>query len=248
MIRVVIIEDEAGASQYLESTLAEVAPDLRVVQKMDNMEHAVQWFSGNKADLIFLDIKTDDENIFALFEKMCLHTPVIFTTACSQNAVYAFRLNSIDYLLKPFSGEDLDRAIGKFRSNPMRGIDVGNRLDSLEQKKGFQERFLAVSGKKMKSIPVSQVAYFMTQGRYTQLVTKTNEKFLLDHSLENIINRVDPKLFFRINRQMIVGFDAIVHMIAWSRSRIKIELSPPAEIEVISSIDNTSEFRKWLDR
>ncbi|MFT3794649.1 LytR/AlgR family response regulator transcription factor [Flavobacterium sp.] len=248
MIRVVIIEDEAGASQYLESTLAEVAPDLRVIHKTDNMAHAAEWFSGNEADLIFLDIKTDDENVFSLFEQMGLHTPVIFTTTCSHHAVRAFRFNSIDYLLKPFSGEELGRAIGKFRSNPMRGIDVGGRLDNLQQKKGFQERFLAVSGKKMKSIPVQQVAYFMTQGRYTQLVTKTNEKYLIDHSLENIINRVDPKLFFRINRQMIVGFDAIVHMIAWSRSRIKIELSPPAEVEVVSSIDNTAEFRKWLDR
>lgn len=248
MIRVVIIEDEAGASQYLESTLAEVAPDIRVIHKMDNMEHAAEWFSDNQPDLIFLDLNSGDNDNLALFETLCQKTPVIFTTISSHHAVHAFRFNSIDYLLKPFSGEELGRAIGKFRSNPMHGIDVGGRLDNLQQKKGFQERFLAVSGKKMKSIPVHQVAYFMTQGRYTQLVTKTNEKYLIDHSLEHIINRVDPKLFFRINRQMIVGFDAIVHMIAWSRSRIKIELSPPAEIEVVSSIDNTAEFRKWLDR
>lgn len=247
MIRVVIIEDEAGASQYLESVLHEVAPDIQVIKKMDNMERAAEWFSGNQADLIFLDINLGGDNAFSVLEKMRLRTPIIFTTSCSQYAVRAFRLNSIDYLMKPFSGEELGRAIGKFRTNPMRGIDVGAMLNSLERR-GFQERFLAVSGKKMKSIPVLQVAYFMAQGRYTQLVTKANEKFLLDHSLEHIISRVDPKLFFRINRQMIVGFDAIVQMIAWSRSRIKIELAPAAETEVVSSIDNTAEFRKWLDR
>lgn len=247
MIRVVIIEEESGASQHLEHTLAEVAPDLHVIQKINSIERAEEWFSGNHADLIFLDIKLNEDTV-ATFEKIAPRTPIIFTTSCSQHAVRAFRLNSIDYLLKPFSGEQLGRAIGKFRTNPMRGIDVGAMLRTLEQKRNFQERFLAVSGKKMKSIPVAQIAYFVAQGRYTQIVTRSNEKYLIDHSLERIIARVDPKFFFRVNRQIIVGFDAISHMIAWSRSRIKIELTPPAESEVVSSIDNTAEFRKWLDR
>jgi len=248
MIQVVIVEDESGASQYLEDVLSEIAPDMRVIHKIDNVESAVKWFSDHQADLIFLDIQLGDDNAFSIFERLSIRTPVIFTTAYNQYAIRAFTLHSIDYLLKPFSETDLERALGKFRAqNAKQGIDVSAMLRTLKDK-DFQRRFLAVSGKKIKSVPVSQVAYFVAQGRYTQLVTKTNEKYLLDHSLENITGRVDPQLFFRVNRQTIVGFDAISHMMAWSRSRIKIELKPATETEVISSIDNTAEFKRWLDR
>jgi DNA-binding LytR/AlgR family response regulator len=248
MIQVVIVEDETGASQYLEDVLSEIAPDVHVIHKLDNVESAVQWFSGHEADLIFLDIQLGDDIAFSIFERLRIKTPVIFTTAYNEYAIRAFTLNGIDYLLKPYSETDLKRALGKFRAqHPKMGIDVSAMLRTLKQK-DFQRRFLAVNGKKIKSVPIAQVAYFLAQGRYTQLVTKANEKYLLDHSLENIIGRIDPQLFFRVNRQMIVGFDAITHMMAWSRSRIKIELMPAAEIEVISSIDNTAEFRRWLDR
>ncbi len=248
MIKVVIVEDETGAAQYLEEVLLEVATDLEVVQKIDNVETAVHWFSENHADLIFLDIQLGDDLAFSIFERLHIKTPVIFTTAYNQYAIRAFTLNSIDYLLKPYSASDLRRAIGKFRvQDPKQGIDVSTMLRALKDK-DFQTRFLAVSGKKIKSVPVLQVAYFLAYGRYTQLVTKANEKYLLDHSLEHIMARVDPQLFFRVNRQFIVAFDSIVNMMAWSRSRIKIELAPTTELEVISSIDNTAEFRRWLDR
>ncbi len=249
MIRVLLIEDEALASIYLEHLLSVVAPDMQVVKKIDNVSTAIEWLSENQPDLMFMDIHLGGDSAFSIFEQHDIKTPVIFTTGYSEYAVKAFRLNSIDYLLKPFSADDLRQAIGKFRSrNAMGGINVSAMLGTLRSQKDFQERFLAVNGKKIKSIPVGQVAYFSAQGRYTQLVTKANEKYLLDHSLENIIGKVDPQLFFRVNRQMIVGFDAITSMMAWSRSRIKIELSPAAEIEVVSSIDNTAEFKRWLDR
>ncbi|MCF6132776.1 LytR/AlgR family response regulator transcription factor [Flavobacterium wongokense] len=113
---------------------------------------------------------------------------------------------------------------------------------------GYQERFLIVSGRKIKSIPSNRIAYFVADGRYVRLVTKNNEKHLLDYSLDAIGQRVDPQLFFRVNRQFIIGYDAIDEMILWSRSRIKIEMLPASENEIISSLNKTVEFRRWLDR
>ncbi len=248
MIKVVIVEDETNAAQYLKQALHEVADDMRVVQTIDNVGNAIHWFSQNEADLIFLDIQLGDDLAFSIFERLHIKTPVIFTTAYNQYAIRAFALNSIDYLLKPYSEADLKRAVDKFRAHyPRLGVDVSTTLRALKDK-DFQRRFLAISGKKIKSVPVSHVAYFLAHGRYTQLVTKANEKYLLDHSLEHITGRVDPLQFFRVNRQVIVGFDSIASMMAWSRSRIKIELLPACESDVISSIDNTAEFKRWLDR
>ena len=118
----------------------------------------------------------------------------------------------------------------------------------IQKKSAHQERFMVVSGKKIKSIPVWNVAYFVSDGRYIRLVTKSNEKYLLDYSLETLSQKIDPEAFFRVNRQFIISFDAISEMTAWSRSRIKIELDPLTETEVITSIQNTAGFRKWLGR
>lgn len=117
-----------------------------------------------------------------------------------------------------------------------------------ENKAGYQERIMVISGKKIKSIPILKVAYFVSEGRYIRMITKTNEKYLLDYSLDTINQRVNPILFFRVNRQFIISFDAIREMTIWSRSRIKIEMEPISESEIISSINKTAEFRKWLDR
>lgn len=249
MIKAIIIEDEKPAAVHLSATLAKIAPDITVVKTIDNVKSAVQWLSENTVDLIFLDIHLGDDISFSIFEKIKVSVPVIFTTAYNQYAVRAFKLNSIDYLLKPFSEEDLQQALDKFRSTrhyPV--IDVSVLLEAMRSKPEYQERFMVVSGQKIKSILIGQVAYFVSDGRYVKLVTKTNEKFLLDMSLESLVHKLDPNLFFRINRQFIVGFDSIQQMIVWSKSRIKLELKPTSETDVIVSIDNSGDFKKWLNR
>lgn len=145
--------------------------------------------------------------------------------------------------------KDLEYMINKIPFQYCNEIANLNMLPGASQlKSDFQERFIVVSGKKIKSIPVASIAYFMTAGRYVQLVTKANHKYLLNQPLETICQRIDPNCFFRVNRQTVISFDAITEMVLWSRNRIKIELNPPAEIEIISSMDNTAAFRKWLDR
>ncbi|MGV3695995.1 LytR/AlgR family response regulator transcription factor [Flavobacterium sp.] len=249
MIKAVIIEDEKPAAEYLTSLLGKVAPDITVVGIIDNVKSAVQWLAENPVDLIFLDIHLGDDIGFSIFEKIKVSAPVVFTTAYNQYAIRAFKINSIDYLLKPFSEDDLQFAVEKFRArNQNQAFDIKSLLESMQLKPEYQERFMVVSGQKIKSILISQVAYFVSDGRYVKLVTKTNEKYLLDMSLESLVPKLDPHLFFKINRQFIIGFDSIRQMIVWSKSRIKLELQPASESDVIVSIDNSGEFKRWLNR
>jgi two-component system response regulator LytT len=249
MIKAVIIEDEKPASDYLASVLQKIAPDVVVIKTIDNVRTAVQWLAENPVDLIFLDIHLGDDIGFSIFEKLRISVPVIFTTAYNQYAIRAFKLNSVDYLLKPILEEDLQQALNKLRSQQLNpAIDINALLEAMNKKPDYQERFMVVSGQKIKSILIGDVAYFVSDGRYVKLITKSNEKYLLDQSLESVSHKVDPNLFFRVNRQVIVGFDAIQQMIVWSKSRIKLELKPAAESDVVVSIDNSGDFKRWLNR
>lgn len=249
MIKALIIEDEKPASDYLISLLAKTAPDVNADKVIDTVADAVAWLGSNTVDLIFLDIHLGDDISFSIFEKISVATPVIFTTAYNQYAIRAFRLNSIDYLLKPFTESDLKQALDKFRMQQASTLpDIRKLLEDINAKPVLQERFMVASGQRIKSIPVGDIAYFVSEGRYARLVTKTNENYLLDQSLESIEHRLDPNDFFRVNRQVLVGFSAIKQMVAWSKSRVKIDLLPPTDFDVIVSINNSGEFKQWLNK
>ncbi|TBX67002.1 response regulator transcription factor [Flavobacterium silvisoli] len=248
-MKVVIIEDEKLASDNLVAMIKKVDPSIEIVKVIDNVKKAIAWLSEQQPDLIFLDIHLGDDICFSIFENIKVTAPIIFTTAYNQYAIRAFKLNSVDYLLKPFSEEDLQFALDKFKSqNSKLAVDMKKLLETIIDKPSFQERFMVVSGQKIKSISIDQVAYFLSEGRYVKLVSKNNEKFLLDQSLESIEHKVDPNHFFRINRQVIVGFDSIQQMIVWSKSRVKLELKPATDFDVVVSIDNSGEFKRWLNR
>ncbi|TVZ57648.1 LytTR family two component transcriptional regulator [Flavobacteriaceae bacterium MAR_2010_105] len=249
-MKAVIIEDEKLASDYLNSLLQNRNLNIEVVKIIDNVKDAIQWLSQHTVDIIFLDIHLGDDLSFSIFEKLQITTPIIFTTAYNEYAIKAFKLNSIDYLLKPIDEEELEAAITKLQSRISESVpfDFQKLMETLQQKENYQERFMVVSGQKIKSILVDQVAYFLSEGRYVKLVTKSNERYLLDQSLENLDNKLDPDLFYRINRQIIVNFYSINQMIFWSKSRVKLELNPPPGFDVIVSIDKSGEFKKWLNR
>ena len=249
-MKAVIIEDEKLASNYLNTLLQNNNLNIEVVKIIDNVKDAIQWLSQNTVDIIFLDIHLGDDTSFLIFEKLKITTPIIFTTAYNQYAIRAFKLNSIDYLLKPIDEDELQGAIKKLQSrmSEMIPFDFQRLLETFKQKENYQERFMVVSGQKIKSISIDQVAYFLSEGRYVKLITKTNERYLIDQSLENLESKLDPNLFYRINRQVIVNFYSIQQMIIWSKSRVKLELNPPAGFDVIVSIDKSGEFKKWLNR
>jgi len=249
-MKAVIIEDEKLASNYLKSILQKPTMDVTVVKVIDNVKDSVAWLSLNPVDVIFLDIHLGDDVSFSIFEKLHITTPIIFTTAYNEYAIKAFKLNSIDYLLKPIDESELVSALNKLKSHPpsFTPLDFQKLMESMERKNEYQERFMVVNGQKIKSIPIEQIAYFLSEGRYVKLVTKNNEKYLLDQSLESLESKVNPNLFYRVNRQVLVGFHSILQMIVWSKSRVKLDLHPTAEFDVIVSIDKSGEFKKWLNR
>ncbi|MDP5169789.1 MAG: LytTR family DNA-binding domain-containing protein [Bacteroidia bacterium] len=249
-IRALIIEDESPAARRLVRLLADLDPEIEILETIESVQDAVVWLKAHAPDLIFLDIHLADGLSFSIFEKVKVKAPIIFTTAYDQYAIRAFKLNSLDYLLKPVEAEELSMALDKYRRQKLAlpDFDVQMILDALHQPgQTFQKRFMVTSGDKIRSIPVEEVAYFFGQQKYVFLTTIDGRRHLLDHTLTQLEDLLDPAKYFRINRQFIVGYQAIKHMFPHSKSRIRIELEPTPDIEAVVSIEKTPRFREWLN-
>lgn len=244
----VIIEDEPLAALELEKILKKISPDIDVLFRLDSVKESVDWLRLNKVDLIFSDIHLGDGQSFDIFREVEVNVPVIFITAYDEYAIQAFKNQGIDYILKPFDKAELQKALDKVNAFTAAGgrqhLRSGN--DSVE----FQERFLVHIGAKMKSVQVSDIAYFMADGKYLLLFTHDGANYIVDHTIAGIEFRLNPARFFRINRKFIVNFSAVKEMIKYSNSRIKLILSPlpPDNIESIVSADRIKEFKEWLDK
>ena len=249
-MKVVIIEDEKIAADYLEKLIKEYDQSIEILTKLDSVSSSVSWLQSNKPDLIFLDIHLADDISFKIFEQVEIHIPVIFTTAYDQYAIKAFKLNSIDYLLKPIERQELFNSIDKFRSlNHHSNVDL-KALSDLFMKKipVYQERFLVSTGQKLKSIPIGDIAYFFAEQKLVFLTDNNGRQHIVDNSLDKLEPQLDPANFFRINRQFIISFQSIRNMISYSKSRVKVELEPPSEKETIVSVERSSDFKSWLNR
>ncbi|GAB4406717.1 MAG: LytTR family DNA-binding domain-containing protein [Bacteroidia bacterium] len=249
-LHVLIVEDEELAAKRLIRLLEQVASEMRILATVDSVQSAVAWLSAQRADLIFLDIHLADGISFAIFEQVQVQTPVIFVTAYDQYALKAFRLYSIDYLLKPVEQEELQRAVDKFRSSRIPPqLDMQQLLGALQApRREYQKRFMVHSGDKIRSVPIEEVAYFFGQQKYVFLITRDNRRFIIDPTLTELESVLDPDQFFRINRQFFISYAAIQQMHAYSKSRVKIDLSPESDIEAIVSIEKTPRFKEWLNR
>jgi DNA-binding LytR/AlgR family response regulator len=248
MIRTVIIEDEPLAAERLATLVAQAGSDLQVVATLDSVASAVNWFGTNSCDLIFLDIHLSDGISFRIFEKAEVRAPIIFTTAFDQYAIRAFKLNSIDYLLKPVDEKELHAAIEKFRSRNQATPDWKQLIHALE-KPEYQKRFMVSSGQKIKSIDVNDIAYFYAEERIVIMQQKEpGGRFSLDYTLDKLETLLDPGKFFRINRKLIVNIDAIKNMYPYSKGRIVLELQPKPQFETVVSIDRAAEFKQWLNK
>ena len=225
----IIIEDEALAARELESILKKLAPEIEIVARQDSVRGSVQWLKENQVDLIFSDVHLGDGRSFDIFGQVEIKAPVIFITAYDEYALQAFKSQGIDYILKPFDEEEILRALEKVRNWFAKEKKAPRTVR-------FQERFL--------------VAYFMADGKYLMLYTHEGGGYILDQTMAALEERLDPQIFFRINRKFIVSFSAIKEMIRYSNNRIKIGLSPlpPENIEAIVSADRIREFRDWLNR
>ncbi len=252
-LKIVIIEDEEVAADRLGDMLHNVSPGIEIVAKIESVKEAVQWLTDNSADLIFLDIQLSDGLSFNIFDYITVDIPVIFTTAYDEYAIKAFRINSIDYLLKPIREEELRQSLKKYRSlRAAFKTDMDNVKAMIKgEEPGYQERLLIQVGNNYRLIEVKEIAYFFVMDKGTYLRTFKGKTYTIDHSLDKLEQSItDPGTFFRINRKYIINIKSIDKMVAWSRSRIKLSLDPAADKEddTVVSIERSSDFKKWLNK
>lgn len=251
MIKVLIIEDEALATERLEKVIKEVAPDIEVIGRLGSVKESVQWLTQHQADLIFLDIQLSDGLSFSIFDNLTISTPIIFTTAYDQYAIKAFKVNSISYLLKPVRKEELSEALIKYRSlQSQKPIDFENLLAVMKGSKEYRKRFLIQVGEKFRKIETSEIAYFYACEKSVFLKTFEGNCCPSDYSLDALEEMLDPEEFFRINRRYLISMKCIKSMLAWSRSRIKITVQPAAddEMDTVVSIDRAGQFKDWINK
>lgn len=250
-MNVLIIEDESFAADKLERMLKEVDPSITILAKLGSIKESAKWLIQNTADLIFLDIQLSDGISFSIFEQVTINTPVIFTTAYDEYAVKAFQLNSIAYLLKPIRKTDLAESLQKYRSlKSAFSIDFDLLLASIQGKgPDYKKRFLIQIGEKIRKVEITEIAYFYVMEKSAYIRTFEGNSYSVEYTLDKLENLINPEKFFRINRKYIVNIDSITNMIAYSRSRIKLELKPKAEdeSETIVSIDRAVDFKKWMN-
>ncbi|MBS2212826.1 response regulator transcription factor [Carboxylicivirga mesophila] len=255
MTNVLIVEDEMPSARKLKSMLELVAPDLKVREITDSVQSTIAFLSNNTVDLIFLDIHLADGNSFQLFEQLNIETPVIFTTAYDQYAIQAFNHNSIGYLLKPFGSDKLKAVVDKYRLNTKSPIEhsidyqlLGKMIAQQQVQPEYRERFLVHYRGKLKPVPVNDVAYIYAENRGVFICTHEGRIYDINQTLEQLTEELNPRQFFRANRKFIVSVLAIVEAHLYSKSKLKLELKPAANTEVIISSDKASKFKQWLAR
>ena len=252
-MNLLVLEDEQLASDRLVGMLQGIDEEINIVGVLKSIDEGKKWFADNELpDLVISDIRLLDGLSFDLFRSLELDVPVIFTTAYDQYAIKAFEVNSIDYLLKPILKEKLVVAIEKFKerkANNKFPADFESLYDLIQnQKKSYKSRCLIKSGVKIVAVPIEKVAYFYSQNKLTYLVTKNNKKFPLDQTLEVLEEQLDPDVFMRANRQFIVSFGSISEIHPYFKGRLKLELEPASELEIVISADKTPDFKGWLDQ
>ena len=250
-MNIIIIEDEKPAARLLQRKVEKLG--LNVNQMLHSVEESIAWFqTNNHPDLIFLDIQLSDGLSFEIFEKIEIKSAVIFTTAYDEYALRAFKLNSIDYLLKPIDEDDLEIAINKFQSQKQKpeiqqfDFEQIKRMLVNPAEKSFKTRFTVKIGQYLKVITTDEVECFYSENKGTYIHTIDNRDYLIDSILEVVENELDPKIFFRVSRKFIVPLKAIREIQVHSNSRLKVILPTYKDDEVIVSREKVQEFKTWL--
>jgi len=253
MIKVVIIEDEKIAARRLERLLTKF--EITIIEKLTSVENSIKWFLTNEhPDLIFLDIQLSDGLSFEIFEKINIESQIIFTTAYDEYAIKAFKLNSIDYLLKPINEEELAISIKKYRKFNIKNTSPidNNQLNKIKELlykplNKYKERFVIKIGAHIKTISSSNIECFYSENKATYVLTNDNKNYLIDYSLEQLETIVSPETFHRVNRQFIININSIKDIIFYSNSRLQITLSHYNNQEIIVSRERVKDFKLWLE-
>lgn len=246
-MKVLIIEDEELASTTLQNMLRRIDAQIEITASLETVAAAVNWLQDHKPDLIFMDIHLGDGESFDIFREVDVDSPVIFTTAYDQYTLQAFKHQGIDYLLKPFDEADVRAALQKL-SNIRQTTPVPT--PGLAPAAGrLRNRFMVKIGNLIKTIQMDEVAYFMASDKYLYMVTKGQQRYIIEETISSLEPQLQPENFFRINRKFIISITAIKEMHRLPRNRVSIILNPPPieNIDIIVSEERAEQFKQWLD-
>ena len=254
MMRVLIIEDEPNAAEHLQRLVEGLVSGATIVGKIDSIRKSVDWFKRNDPpDVVLMDIQLADGISFQIFEQCDVKSPVIFTTAFEEYAIKAFKVNSIDYILKPVDKEELSTALKKVKSSYRDGIDKEQLLQKMSEmvkmlSKKYKTRFVIKVGEHLRTIEVDEILFFYSQDKTTFCVTQDKRSLILDYTLEQLEEMMNPSLFYRINRKYLVSAGAIQDIISYSNSRLKLVLKGSPDHDIIVARERVQDFRNWLDK
>jgi len=249
-MHILIIEDEAPAANQLIRLLKKELPDITISGPLNGVTKSKKWLKDNlDPDLIFLDIHLSDGSGFEIFKEADIPSPVIFCTAFDQYAIEAFKLNSIDYLLKPVDPKNLKRALEKYEKVKPKQLPSQKLLMRLlkEQEKNYKKRFVVRAGEKLQLIETSEISFFFSADKATFLQAENGRQYSLDQSLDHLQELIDPHSFFRVNRKYLVHITGILEAYTYSSSRLKLKLKNCRDEDVLVSRDRTADFKAWLD-
>ena len=255
-MNVLIIEDEALAVRQLKKLLSDIDPSIQVVESLGSIESSVLWLRNHpEPDVLFVDIQLSDGLSFEIFKQCSVSAPVIFVTAYDEYALQAFKMNSIDYLLKPIEKKELEISIEKYRK-------FNHQYSALSQRKelaallsefqpshiSYKTRFLVKTGQTFITVLTTDIAYLVFDQKLCYIVTKDGKKHLIDGTLEELEDQMDPHQFFRLNRQFLASLESIVKVHNYFNRKLKIELKPAIDIEVLVSREKATALKQWLNQ
>ena len=252
-MNVIIIEDEKPSARRLQRMLTEL--DFKAETMLHSVEESVEWFQNNEhPDLIFLDIQLSDGLSFEIFDEVDVQSSIIFTTAYDEYALQAFKLNSVDYLLKPIDDEDLEKAVLKYKSREQKSQNVQLNFEDIRKLLGptpvereYKKRFTVKIGQHLKMINVDEVECFYSENKGTYAHTIEGRNYLLDTTLELLESDLEPSTFFRVSRKFYININAIKDIISYTNSRLQIKLNSYNEQEIIVSRERVKDFKIWLE-
>ena len=254
-MKIVIIEDEIPAAIKLENLLKEYDADIEVVAKLISVRDSVEWIRNNEdvADLFFMDVKLTDGLSFDIFNEVKISKPIIFITAFNDYALQAFKVNSIDYLLKPLSYKELYKSLEKITSlrdnlpshDSIQFGELSRMLTKLQKK--YKNRFLIKVGDHIKSVKTENIQLFYADGRTVYVITRKGNQYIIDYTLEELVKHIDPEMFFRANRSNIVNINSIEDVLVYSNSRLLIKLNFNFDKEIIVSRDKVALLKTWFE-
>ena len=250
-MKVIIIEDEQLSADYLKNILKRIDSTIEVASVIDSVKKSVEEFEkGIDADLLFVDIHLADGLSFDIFNQINIETPIIFTTAYDEYALKAFKLNSIDYLLKPIGIDDLKKSLDKYTklTIPQNKSQISELSEIYHQlNKSHKNRFMVKMGETIVSVKTEEINHFISEDGVVLLSTNLNKRYAIDYNLDQLETMVDPNLFFRINRKVIIHLNSIQKVGSYFNSRLKIHSDKIEDEACIVSRDRVNDFKKWLD-